>query len=57
MEEIIHRMELLESRYISLRESISKLEKIQYKIRDQIGFIEYMAKAPNYPHSLETRMH
>ena len=56
MANIEHRLELLEAQYLTLRENVAKLEKVQYKIRDQIGFIEYMAKGPNYPDSLEERI-
>ena len=56
MADLEHRLELLETQYLTLRESVAKLEKVQYKIRDQIGFIEYMAKGPNYPDSLEERI-
>jgi hypothetical protein len=56
MDEIRHRFDLVDKQYLKIRENVAKIEKVQYMIREQVGFIEYMAMAPNYPNSLEERM-
>lgn len=56
MSNIETRLNLLETQYMNLRETVSKLEKIHYTIREHVGLIEYLAKSPNLPDSLEERV-
>jgi hypothetical protein len=54
--EIEDRLDLLEQRYMITRERLSKLERVQYQIRDQIGFIQYLSKDPSSQKPIETRL-
>lgn len=55
-QEILDRIELLEERYLITRERLSKLERVQYQIRDQIGFIQFLSKDPSSQKPIEDRL-
>ena len=54
--DILDRLELLEQRYLVTRERLSKLERVQYQIRDQIGFIQFLSKDLSSQKPIEERL-
>ncbi|MCM8536680.1 MAG: hypothetical protein NE334_12150 [Lentisphaeraceae bacterium] len=56
MSTIEDRLDLLEQRYLITRERISKLERVQYQLREQIGFIQYLSKDEENQKPIEDRL-
>ena len=56
MSDIEDRLDLLEQRYLITRERISKLERVQYQLREQIGFIQYLSKDKENQKPVEDRL-
>ncbi|MCM8531613.1 MAG: hypothetical protein NE330_10670 [Lentisphaeraceae bacterium] len=56
MSTIEDRLDLLEQRYLVTRERMSKLERVQYQLREQIGFIQYLSKDEENQRPIEDRL-